>query len=218
MTSNDIREVLAFLAQSRKLESVERYTASLKTGRNTTAEHSWRLALMALVVQSVAKIDLNLERALSIALVHDLAEAKTGDIDAYTQIREGRERIERKEAEEETAMRELTDPAGFGDGIYALWREYEESETVEAKFIQALDGIEGFLHLAEGGIEAYVPPEFHADYATRAVEEFDAAVGNFPELKDLLDAVRADLKAACERQGIAWIEGDAERSSAIRDA
>jgi putative hydrolase of HD superfamily len=205
MRQQKINDVLTFLRRSKDLETAERYGSSLRD-RNTVAEHSWRLALMTLVIATEAKVRVDTGHAVALALLHDLAEAKTGDIDAYEQIVVGKKLIERKAALEESAMREMTDDLPFGDWVYSLWREYEDQETVEAKFVKALDRIEGFLHIAENGVELYIPKEFHADYANKAVEAFDEATHHFPELKDLLDAVKNDLRAQFERVGVKWIE------------
>lgn len=212
MQQQKITDILTFLHRSKSLESVERYKTSMKEKRNTVAEHSWRLALMALVIGTETKVRVDLGHAVNIALLHDLAEAKTGDIDAYDQIVEGKELIADKAVQEEEAMREMVDDLPLGDWVYALWQEYEKQETLEAKFIKALDKIEGFLHIAEVGVEPYVPEEFHADYATKAVAAFDEATHHFPELKDFLDAVKSDLRTKFEKMGVAWVEGEIDTS------
>lgn len=207
MEKTDVRDILTFLRRSKELQKAERYSSSLAGMQNTVAEHSWRLALMALVVGSACKVKLDLGHALGVALVHDLAEAKTGDIDAYTQIREGKGLVREKAASEEAAMQEITGDLSFGPWMLGLWEEYEKQETLEAKFVKALDKIEGFLHIAEGEVEMYVPKEFHADYANQAVAAFDEATNHFPGLKELLDAVKEDLRRQFELAGVAWVEG-----------
>jgi putative hydrolase of HD superfamily len=206
MKQQKIKDILTFLKRSKNLESVERYATSLRDKRNTVAEHSWRLGIMALVIGTETRVRADMNRAVALALFHDLAEAKTGDVDAYQQIMAGKRLIEDKTALEETAMQEMTGDLHFGDWIYDLWREYEEQATVEAKFVKALDKIEGFLHIAEVGVEPYAPKEFHADYANDAVQAFDEATQHFPELKDLLDAVKEDLREQFERAHVKWID------------
>jgi putative hydrolases of HD superfamily len=206
MRQKKISEILTFLQRTKGLESAKRYSSSLRVGQNTVAEHSARLGLMALVIGTECKVRVDVNRALALALLHDLAEAKTGDIDAYEQIMGGNKLLTDKLEKEELAMREMTDDLPFGDWIYSIWREYEDQVTIEAKFIKALDKIEGFLHIAEVGVENYIPKEFHADYATKAVAAFDEATHHFPELKDLLETVKADLRAQFEKAGVKWID------------
>ncbi|MBC7836374.1 HD domain-containing protein [Acetobacteraceae bacterium] len=207
MRQQKIDDILTFLRRSKDLETVERYSSSLRDKKNTVAEHSWRLALMTLVIGMECKVRVDTNRALALALIHDLAEAKAGDLDAFDQIMGGKQVLEDKAAKEEAAMREMTGDLPFGDWVYSMWKEYEDQITVEAKFVKALDRIEGFLHIAENGVEAYIPKEFHADYANKVVETFDKATQHFPELKDFLDAIKKDLKMQFERVGVKWIEG-----------
>ncbi|MEN9390542.1 MAG: hypothetical protein RLZZ283_642 [Candidatus Parcubacteria bacterium] len=205
MKKQKVTDILEFLKRSKNLQSVKRYGESMRGEQNTVAEHSWRLALMAMVIGVECKVAVDMNRVLTLALIHDLAEATTGDTDAYAKIT-GRKRQEEKAVEEETAVRDMTDDLSFGDWIYELWQEYEDQTTTEAKFVKALDRIEGYLHIAESGVEAYVPNEFHADYATQAVAAFDEVTGNFPGLTDLLDAIKADLQSQFEKAGVKWVE------------
>lgn len=206
MRQDKINHVLQFLHRSKALETAERYGASMSAERNSVADHSWRLALMALVIGQECNVQINMERALALCLTHDLAEAKTGDIDAYEQIQQGKKLIDAKAVTEEAVMHEMTDDLSFGDWIYNLTREYELQETLESKFVKALDKIEGFLHIAEVGFEHYVPKEFHSTYADKAVTAFDEVTGHFPELSDFLDTVKAKLKEQCEKAGVAWVD------------
>ena len=210
MRQQKIHDILLFLRRTKALESVERYGSSMRAHKKTVAEHAWRLGLMALIIGTESRVRIDINRTLALALLHDIAEAKTGDVDAYEQIVAGKKLVADKAALEETAMHEMTDDLPFGDWVYALWREYEDQVTLEAKFVKALDKIEGFLHIAEVGVEAYVPKEFHADYATKAVVAFDEATHHFPELKDLLEEVKKDLKQQFEKVGVKWIDGKPE--------
>lgn len=206
MKEQKISDILKFLQRSKDLESAKRYRVSLRGTQNTVAEHSWRIGLMAFVIAAECKINIDMAHTLGLALVHDLAEAKTGDIDAYAQIQGGAEVIKEKATQEALAMHQMTDDLSFGDWIYSLWREYEDQTTTEAKFVKALDKIEGFLHIAEGEVNMYIPKEFHADYANKAVEAFDEATHHFPELKNLLDTVKEDLRTQFEKIGVKWID------------
>lgn len=206
MQRKKVDEILTFLRRSKGLESAKRYRTSLKGEQNTVAEHSWRLALMAFVIGTECRLNLDMGHALSLATLHDLAEAQTGDIDAYEQIQGGNALIAEKAAQEEAAMRDMTKDLSLGTKVMVLWREYEEQTTIEAKFVKALDKIEGFLHIAEGEVAMYIPKEFHGDYANRAVAAFDEATEHFPGLKDLLDAVKADLRKQFTAAGVEWVE------------
>lgn len=210
MRQQKIQDILTFLHRSKNLEKVERYGSSMRDKKNTVAEHSWRLATMVLVIGIETKVRVDVNHAVALALFHDVAEAKTGDIDAYDQVMAGKKLIEDKSVSEEAAMHEMTDDLPFGDWIFSFWREYEDQTTPEAKFVKALDKIEGFLHIAEVGVEPYIPKEFHADYASKAVKAFDETTKHFPELKDFLEAIKTDLRKQFEKVGVKWIDGAKE--------
>jgi putative hydrolase of HD superfamily len=203
MTPNKIQEIITFLNRANDLKAVPRFSASLKSGGDTVAEHSWRLALMTFIIAQECNLDINLEKALIFSLLHDLAEAKTGDIDGYL-VATKKVSLKDKEVAEEKAMHEMTDDLSFGEWIYHIWEEYEKQEIIESKLVKALDKIEAYLHIMDTGVEAYIPKEFHADYADKAVAAFDAATSHFPELKDLLQAVKASLKEKLEARGVTW--------------
>lgn len=204
MQKQKVHDILTFLQRTNQLKSVPRFGSSLRRDHDTVAEHSWRLTLMAYIIASECGVHVNINRVMAIALVHDLAEAKTGDIDAYTVI-VGQRSVTDKGEREAEAMQEMTEGIGFGDTMYAIWKEYEDQQTLEAKFVKALDKIEAFLHIAERGVKAYIPKEFHADYADKAVRAFDEATHHFPEVKDLLDMVKRDLKRQFAEVGVEWV-------------
>lgn len=205
MNAKTIKDILIFLRRSKGLQSAERYQASLSDKRNTVADHSWRLALMVMLIGSECDLPIQMDRALSLALIHDLAEAETGDIDAYIKIKGGEVVEKEKATEEVAAMKNILDGISFDQTIYDLWNEYEAQETLEAKFVKALDRIEGVLHIAEDGVDSYQLKEFYSDYPDQAVQAFDNAAKDCPELSSLLAVIKNDLKEKFEKRGIAWL-------------
>lgn len=104
----------------------------------TVAGHSWGTAFLTLIYSD--KEDINRDKALRIALIHDLGEAEIGDIahravDAQQKMdSEEKSRLERETIEEISANTE--------DSILELWKEYEEKETPEARFVKDMDIID----------------------------------------------------------------------------
>src|SRR3989338_4466710 len=137
MRQQEIQDILTFLQRSKALESAKRYGSSLRKEQNTVAAHSWRLALMALVIGKECKVRVNINHAMALALIHDLAEAKTGDLDAYVKITGGTQSVKNKSVLEEAAMREMTSDLSFGGSIYSLWRGYEGQTTKEGEVVWA---------------------------------------------------------------------------------
>lgn len=193
-----IEEIITFLRASGKLKHIKRFTASIKSSKETTAEHSWRLALMVFLIAEELKLKINVEKAMKIALLHDLAESLTGDIDAY-KVRSGQVLKEDKDKEEVIAIKKITKGLSFAPEINDLWYEYLNQTSKEARYVKALDKMEGFLHLLEKGHESYKKNIFYADYA-------DESVKNFPPMAPFLKSVKKKLKKELSKSNIEWKE------------
>lgn len=204
-----IQDLITFFQRANKLKSVPRFSASLWKEGDTVAEHSWRLSLMTYTIATEFNLQIDLPKALAIAMLHDLAESITGDIDAvhtYEAYKEKNKQISKEEkyAAEKKAMDNIMNGIFFGEKMKGLWQEYEDQQSIEAKLVKALDKLEAFLHLADTPAEAFSQDEFHASYADEAVQHFDDAANHFPELKDMLDTVKETLKQKYTKAGIAW--------------
>ena len=109
------------------------------------ADHSWRVALMALV-GAEGTSGLDTARAVQIALVHDLAEAIVGDIAPGDGVP-----AEEKHRREAAAMEQLGGVLGgcAGERVRALWDEYEAGASPEARFVKDMDKLEMILQARE---------------------------------------------------------------------
>ncbi len=194
----NMEKIFDFLQQIEKLKSTLRYNLSTSGRKESSAEHSWRLALMTFIIAKEFELSLDVHHAVKLALTHDLAEALTGDIDAIL-IAEGKASKKEKEKLELAAITKLKEilPELHGKEIYNLWLEYNNNKTREAKFIKALDKLETLTQLAESGYKTYDKPEFIANYA-------DKAVGEFPELKGILAELKKRLKLEFEKGNFEW--------------
>jgi putative hydrolase of HD superfamily len=111
----------------------------------SVAEHSHRVALLALVLAPRAEPPLDAARCVAMALMHDLAEALIGDVTPFDGVD-----AEEKRRREEEAMRSLAALAG-DDSLLALWAEYDAVSTPEARFVKELDRLETVLQASEYG-------------------------------------------------------------------
>lgn len=155
-----LERYLSFIREAEQLKSVLR-TAWTATGRHeSTAEHTWRLALLALVLADETP-GLDLRRVLSMCLVHDLGETYEGDIPAVAQSDPAA-----KAATELAAIDRLTTllPEAAGARIRALWEEYETCATPEARWVKALDKAETILQHSQGTNPADFDYEFNLTY------------------------------------------------------
>jgi putative hydrolase of HD superfamily len=171
---------LVFLREAERLKSVLR-SGFTSTGRaESTAEHSWRLALMALVFADQLP-GLDIGRVLKLCVVHDLGEAIHGDIPAIHQhAHPGKSAQER--ADLHTLTRTL-DPAMRVE-IVALWDEYEAAATPEAQAVKAFDKLETILQHNQGDN----PPDFDYAFNLGYGRKHTATAPLFEALREMLDA------------------------------
>ena len=157
---------LRFIREAERLKNVLR-TAYTSEGRHeSTAEPTWRLALLALVLAD-EKPELDLPRVLAMCLVHDLGEAYEGDIPAVAQCDPAS-----KAAAELAAMERLTRllPPEAGATIREIWEEYEACQTPEARWVKALDKAETIIQHNQGANPAGFDYAFNLTYGS---EYFD---------------------------------------------
>lgn len=146
MPSDDERlnSLLKFSALAEEMDSIARRT-KLADGsrRQNDAEHSWRIALMALMFKDYFDEEVDATRAAAICLAHDLVEIYAGDTFAYDAAANiGKE--EREEAAAQKLFGQL--PDGIARKLRALWEEFEEFKTPESRYANCMDRLEPFLN------------------------------------------------------------------------
>ena len=142
---------VTFLLEADGLKQILRMTAILGgSRRENTAEHSWHLALFALVLAEHADEPVDVGRVIPMLLVHDLVEIDAGDTFAYDEA--GYEtKAERERAAADRLFGIL--PEGQGRDLRALWEEFEAGESPDARFATAVDRLQPLLlnHANDGG-------------------------------------------------------------------
>jgi len=132
-------DIVAFLMEVDKLKEVERRTRLLNHGRyENSAEHSWHFALAALSLAPFASDEVDINRVIKMALLHDIVEIDAGDVLVYDLA--AREAAALKEAEAAKRLFGLL-PAPQNAQFLSLWQEYEAGITEDAKFAGALDRV-----------------------------------------------------------------------------
>ena len=141
---------LKFTAEIDQMTSVYRRTLLISgERRENDAEHSWHIAVMALLFKEYCVEEPNVERAIKMCVVHDLIEIYAGDTFAYDP--QGNEsKAGREKAAADRIFAQL--PPEQGAEIRALWEAFDAAETTDAKYAACLDRIQPFLHntLTEG--------------------------------------------------------------------
>jgi putative hydrolase of HD superfamily len=136
---------IEFILEADKLKSVSRRTTLLDCSRQeNSAEHSWHIALLVLILFEYADADnLDLLQVIKLLLAHDLVEIDADDTYCYDEI--GRRDQKMREAKAADRIFNIL-PSDQADAFRALWDEYEERDTPESKFANALDRLQPLLH------------------------------------------------------------------------
>lgn len=152
--AGDLAGPLGFLAEADRLKSVCR--ASLLcdgSRRENSAEHSWHLALYALVMQGAAAPGVDIGRVIRMLLLHDLVEIDAGDMPIHAQGGNAHDSARQMAAEAAAADRIYgLLPVPLRDDLRALWAEFETNETPDAVFAKSLDRAQPVMqNIASGG-------------------------------------------------------------------
>ena len=147
-------ELLQILSVAEKLKCNTRHCYTSSGRHESVAEHSWRLALMAmLVAPEFPETDMN--KVIRMCLIHDLGEAFTGDIPSFDKREE--------DAEKEEAVLEQwvqTLPSDTSGRMLQLLSEMNALETREAKIYKALDKLEAVIQHNESDLSTWLPLEY----------------------------------------------------------
>lgn len=144
----------AFLNEADKLKSVLRATTLCDgSRRENSGEHSWHLALYALVLADQAGRGVSIDRVIKMLILHDLVEIDVGDVPIHSAGGTAHGSAETAAAEAQAADRIFgLLPADLRDGLRALWDEFEAALTPDAVFAKSLDRVQPVMHnLASGG-------------------------------------------------------------------
>ena len=203
LTKKEIQDILDFSIEADELKLVERYSELKKYNKefwgDYSAGHSWRLALLILLFTDDVKEDLDIKKMLELAVVHDIAETLTGDIDARL-VDEGVVKKIDKHRDEQKALKELLKnlPVKIQKKIQNIWDEYEEAKTKEARFVKVLDKVEAQTHILSQDLDdKYDVPDFILRYA-------DKPVTKCPRLKSVMEVVKKDLLEDFKKRGVKY--------------
>lgn len=147
MQTNRLAQQIEFLLEIDRLKHILRQTL-LTDGsrRENSAEHSWHIAIMAMVLAEYAPVEVDISRAIKMLLIHDLVEIDAGDTFCYD-LQGNQDKAER---EQQAAVRLFgLLPAEQNQEFRQLWDEFEAQQTPTAQFAAALDRIQPFLHNRE---------------------------------------------------------------------
>ena len=175
--------LLKALHVAERLKDATRHCDTSGGRRESVAEHSWRLALLAWWLHDDFP-ELDMDKVIRMCLIHDLGEAFTGDIPTF-------DKTQADEAREEALLfgwvRTL--PAPFAGEMAELYAEMAARKTPEARLYKALDNLEAVIQHNESDLSSWAEHEFQLNL----VYGYDKAAWS-PVLLRLRDAVRAETE------------------------
>lgn len=133
-----LEKQLALLIELDQLKSVLRRTRVKSADRRleNSGEHSWHVALMAVLMQEHANAPVDIARVMKMLLIHDVVEIDAGDTFVYD-VAASKEQEEKELKAAERLFGML--PSDQGDELFALWKEFEAAQSNDAKYAKALD-------------------------------------------------------------------------------
>ena len=148
------RTYIDFLNKIEKLKCNTRHSWTSSGRQESVAEHSWRLAVMAMLCADEYP-DLDMNKVIKMCLIHDFGEAITGDIPAFLKTAQN-------ESEEDRAVEKLLSelPTNFRHELQALFDEMNARETQEAKLFKSLDNLEALISHNEADLSTWLPREY----------------------------------------------------------
>lgn len=144
MNPPDLERQLAFLREIDRLKNVVRLSPLIdRSRRENSAEHSWHIAMYALVLAQYAAGKVNVERVVKMLLIHDIVEIDAGDVPFHVPATHaGQEQREQLAAERLFGLLPDAQATEFRE----LWFEFEAAKTDDAKFAKALDRFQPMMH------------------------------------------------------------------------
>ncbi len=146
---NRLKQQIAFLVEIDKVKNIFRRTRNYDHSRyENDAEHGWHMTMMALVLAEHANRDIDICKVLKMALIHDIVEIDAGDTFLYAAHQENKHQTEMAAASRIFGLL----PDDQRDEFIALWEEFEERTTPEARFARAIDRLGPLMqnHLDNG--------------------------------------------------------------------
>jgi putative hydrolase of HD superfamily len=188
------QSIVSFMAFSEGLKKELRHSYLSDKRQESVAEHSWQMAMMALMSYPYLSKPVDITRVLKMIIVHDLAEAEVGDVSYLDQLATPSLKEIKMQHEMEVMEKvKLMLPSPISEEIYALWYEYEERITDEARFVKALDDLEVQVQHNLASFDTWEEKEFDLTFT-----KIDRNCGHDPFLMTLANSIvqNASVKMA----------------------
>jgi putative hydrolase of HD superfamily len=144
MQDDRLKKQVEFILEIDKLKTIFRQSYLIHAERReNSAEHSWHVAVMALLLAEYAEEKVDLLRVLQMLLIHDIVEIDAGDTYCYDET----DSLDKAAREKQAALRIFGLPPGEqGKELRVIWEEFEAGVSPEARFANAVDRLMPLLH------------------------------------------------------------------------
>jgi len=190
-----LKKQINFILELDKMKNLYRQTYVLHENRKENdAEHSWHIAIMAILLSEYANSDIDSAKVIKMLLLHDIIEIDAGDTYCYDAVGNST----KAEREEKAAQRIFgLLPEDQCTEFYSLWREFEDSVTKEARFAAVLDRLQPLmLNYTKGGI-SWQEHGIHKEQVLKRNENY------FSEADELAELIKSVINDS-EKKG--WLK------------
>ncbi len=191
----EVQSILKLMNLAERLKSEMRHSWLSSGRRESVAEHSWQMALLALLVNKHLENSVDIEHTLKMIIVHDLVEAEAGDIPFF----ETGPRKEQKAECEQQAIENIRDmiDSQTGQEFYDLFQEFESAKSPEAKLAKALDNLEVQIQHNNADFSTWEEIEYDLVYT-----KMDKPCRHDSFLRALCDGVKKQSEVKMTNNGI----------------
>ncbi|MEO1257206.1 MAG: HD domain-containing protein [Bacteroidota bacterium] len=177
------RTILEVLSLAEKLKFELRHSWLSNGRQESVAEHTWRMSLMALLLEPYLDQPVDMLRLLKMIIIHDLVEAEAGDIPVFHTLNSEEVR-QQKSMNEQRAIEHIREQLGepTGPEFYDLWQEFEHKKSYEAKVANAIDKLEVQIQHNEADFSTWLDIENELVYTMDPHVAFDKNLKVFKEI------------------------------------
>ena len=159
-TMSNLKNSVDFIKEIEKLKSVTRFNRTLDGRFENSAEHSWQGAIAAMVLQDYYPEKLNMEKVISMLLIHDLGEIYVGD----TWVFDNEKKVHSHDRELESIEKTMSLlPKVKYLNMKNLWLEFEKGQSAEARYARVIDALVPLINHLEVSELNYNPDNISAD-------------------------------------------------------
>ncbi len=157
---NNLNNIVDFIKEIEKLKSVTRFNRTLDGRFENSAEHSWQSAIASIVLQDYYPEKLNMEKVISMLLIHDLGEIYAGD----TWVFDDKKKVHSHDRELESIEKTMSIlPEEKYLNMKKSWLEFEKGQSAEARYARVIDALVPLINHLEVSECNYNPDNISSD-------------------------------------------------------